>query len=85
MNGRFLRGRLIIHFFFQIAFAVGKLVIEQSTVSLGIFVAGCCPGGGGSNMYSYLLKGDLSLSITMTTISTVAALGEYIIRMCFQI
>ena len=28
-------------------------------------------------MYSYLLKGDLSLSITMTTISTIAALGMY--------
>ena len=49
---------------------------DESAVSLGIFVAGCCPGGGQSNMYSYLLKGDLSLSITMTTISTIAALGK---------
>lgn len=58
-----------------IACVLGKVVTDESAVSLGIFVAGCCPGGGQSNMYSYLLKGDLSLSITMTTISTIAALA----------
>ncbi|XP_045193829.2 ileal sodium/bile acid cotransporter-like [Mercenaria mercenaria] len=59
-----------------IAFAIAKAVrIDIAAVSLGIFVAGCCPGGGASNMYSYLLKGDLSLSITMTALSTVLALA----------
>ena len=52
------------------------MATKESTVALGIFVSGCCPGGGNSNMYTYLLNGDLSLSITMTTISTVAALGK---------
>lgn len=45
-------------------------------MALGIFISGVCPGGGVSNIYSHLLDGDLSLSITMTTISTIAALGN---------
>ena len=36
-----------------------------------------CQGGGSSNIYSYLLSGDVSLSITMTLISSEAALGKY--------
>ena len=56
---------------------MAKLVTTDSAVALGIFVAGCCPGGGNSNMYTFLLNGDLSLSITMTTISTVSAMGKY--------
>ncbi|WAR12867.1 NTCP2-like protein, partial [Mya arenaria] len=59
-----------------IAFTVAKSVrIDETVIALGIFVAGCCPGGGASNMYSYLLHGDLDLSITMTALSTVLALG----------
>ena len=44
----------------------------------GMFMMGCSPGGGSSNMYSKLLNGDMSLSITMTTISTFASLGKLI-------
>ncbi|XP_045194153.2 ileal sodium/bile acid cotransporter-like [Mercenaria mercenaria] len=59
-----------------IAFGASRAVsAEMPTVALGIFLAGCCPGGGASNTYTYLLKGDLSLSITMTALSTVAALA----------
>ena len=61
---------------FQLGFAVAKLVpIEDRAISFGIFVCGVCPGGGASNIYTYLLGGDVSLSVTMTLISTVAALG----------
>ncbi|XP_071090658.1 ileal sodium/bile acid cotransporter-like [Haliotis cracherodii] len=59
-----------------IAFGVAKLVtFEIPAVGLGIFACGICPGGGASNIYSYLLGGDLSLSATMTTISNIGALG----------
>ena len=40
---------------------------------LGLFVTGCSPGGGGSNMWTYLLGGSLDLSVTMTFISTLSA------------
>ncbi len=42
---------------------------------LGLFILGCCPGGTNSNFWCILLGGDINLSITMTFISTVCALG----------
>ncbi|XP_045195030.2 ileal sodium/bile acid cotransporter-like [Mercenaria mercenaria] len=59
----------------QISFAIAKAVASDSLTAVGIFVAGVCPGGGSSNIYTYLLDGDLSLSITMTTISTLLSLA----------
>ena len=52
------------------------LTLGNPAVSLGIFACGVCPGGGPSNMFSYLLDGDVSLSVTMTAISSIAALGQ---------
>jgi len=46
-------------------------------LALGYFASGCAPGGGSSNMYSYLLGGDVSLSVTMTLISIIASLGNH--------
>ncbi|RXG67887.1 Solute carrier family 10 member 6 [Armadillidium vulgare] len=40
---------------------------------LGLFFTGCAPGGGGSNMWTYVLEGSLDLSITMTFLSTIFA------------
>ncbi|ESO95075.1 hypothetical protein LOTGIDRAFT_93838, partial [Lottia gigantea] len=59
-----------------IAFGIAKSInFENPAVALGIFACGICPGGGISNIYCYVLNGDVSLSVTMTTISTIAALG----------
>lgn len=46
-------------------------------VALGFFAAGCAPGGGSSNMYTLLLGGDVSLSVTLTLISIGASLCEF--------
>ena len=43
--------------------------------ALGLFLLGVAPGGGSSNMYCKILGGDMSVSVTMTTLSTVASLG----------
>ncbi|CAL1540661.1 unnamed protein product [Lymnaea stagnalis] len=48
---------------------------DNPAVSLGIFLCGVVPGGGMSNMFTFLLGGDLSLSVTMTVISNVAGLA----------
>ena len=42
---------------------------------LGLFVLGCCPGGTGSNFWTLLFDGDVDLSITMTFVSTLAAMA----------
>ena len=40
---------------------------------LGLFVTGCSPGGGASNIWTVMFGGNLDLSVTMTAISTFAA------------
>lgn len=62
--------------FLQLSFGLVKLLQLEGGVALGMFATGCAPGGGASNMYTYLLKGDVSLSVTMTFISTMSALGR---------
>ncbi|XP_013777547.1 sodium/bile acid cotransporter-like [Limulus polyphemus] len=42
---------------------------------LGFFVLGCSPGGIFSTFWTVLLNGDVNLSITMTFLSSLAALG----------
>ena len=62
--------------FSQTAFALIKVFGMSGGLALGYFAAGCAPGGGSSNMYTYLLGGDVSLSVTMTLISIIASLGN---------
>uniref|UniRef100_A0A8C0BE21 Hepatic sodium/bile acid cotransporter n=1 Tax=Buteo japonicus TaxID=224669 RepID=A0A8C0BE21_9AVES len=57
------------------AFILGKLFQLGTTESLAILICGCCPGGNVSNIFSLALKGDMNLSIVMTTCSTVLAIG----------
>ncbi|KAM8977467.1 ileal sodium/bile acid cotransporter-like [Pelodytes ibericus] len=40
-----------------------------------ILIMGCCPGGTGSNILAYWIDGDMDLSLSMTTSSTLFALG----------
>nr|XP_045626299.1 ileal sodium/bile acid cotransporter-like [Procambarus clarkii] len=46
---------------------------ESSALWLGLFVVGCSPGGGSSNLWTYLLGGSLDLSVTMTVVSTLVS------------
>jgi hypothetical protein len=61
-----------------LSFGIAKLLGMSDEAGLGLLAIGAAPGGGGSNVFSYLLDGDLELSITMSFISTVASLGKYI-------
>lgn len=42
-------------------------------LAIGVILVGCCPGGTASNVITYLAKGDLALSVGMTTVSTILA------------
>jgi bile acid:Na+ symporter, BASS family len=42
-------------------------------LAAGVILVGCCPGGTASNVVSYLAKGDVALSVAMTTVSTLLA------------
>ena len=40
-------------------------------VALGVILVGCCPGGTASNVMTYLARGDVALSVTITACKTV--------------
>jgi BASS family bile acid:Na+ symporter len=42
-------------------------------LAIGVILVGCCPGGVASNVITYLAKGNVPLSVTMTACSTLAA------------
>lgn len=61
----------------QISFGLGYLIFPSSpSLHLGMFCTGVAPGGGASNIWTFILGGNLDLSLTMTSISTLAAFGE---------
>ena len=42
-------------------------------VALGVILVGCCPGGTASNVITFLARGDVALSVTITSFSTLLA------------
>lgn len=42
-------------------------------IAAGVILVGCAPGGTASNVVSYLARGDVAVSVTMTSISTLLA------------
>ncbi|ESN93769.1 hypothetical protein HELRODRAFT_103288 [Helobdella robusta] len=59
------------------AFGLVRIFNLSGGIGLGFFASGCAPGGGASNMYTYMLGGDTSLSVTMTVVSTLTALAMF--------
>ncbi|CAG0890603.1 unnamed protein product [Darwinula stevensoni] len=56
-----------------VAFGLSQGLLSEPSLQLSLFVTGCSPGGGASNIWTVLLNGNMNLSITMTFISTVVA------------
>uniref|UniRef100_A0A3B4GJX5 Ileal sodium/bile acid cotransporter n=1 Tax=Pundamilia nyererei TaxID=303518 RepID=A0A3B4GJX5_9CICH len=57
------------------AFALSLAFGVQAVQAVVIIIMGCCPGGSNSNIICYWLEGDMDLSISMTTCSSLLALG----------
>lgn len=55
------------------AFLLTRIFGLDDELAIGVILVGCCPGGTASNVMTYLAKGDLALSVGMTTVSTVLA------------
>ncbi|XP_044732463.1 ileal sodium/bile acid cotransporter-like [Chrysoperla carnea] len=59
-----------------LSFVLGRSLFPDSpALQLGMFFTGVSPAGGASNIWTYILGGNINLSIAMTTISTFAAFG----------
>lgn len=55
----------------SLAVLISNIFNFDSEVSAGIILVGSCPGGVASNLMAYLAGGNVALSVTMTTSSTL--------------
>jgi BASS family bile acid:Na+ symporter len=54
-----------------IAWGLALLFALPAEVAVGLIIVGACAGGTASNVMTFLAKGDVALSVTMTTASTL--------------
>ena len=56
-----------------LAFGLATLFQLPAEIAAGVIIVGTCPGGTASNVMTYLAKGDLALSVSMSLASTTLA------------
>jgi BASS family bile acid:Na+ symporter len=56
------------------AWLIAELLDLPPQLMAGLVLVGACPGGTASNVVCYLARGDVALSITLTTASTLLAI-----------
>jgi BASS family bile acid:Na+ symporter len=52
-------------------FTIARLFGFEPEIAAGVVLIGSCPGGVASNLMTYLARGDVALSVTMTSCSTL--------------
>ena len=55
-------------------FLLTMILRPQPSIALGMILVAACPGGNLSNIITYLAKGNVAVSISMTAVSTAAAI-----------
>ena len=56
-----------------LAFALSRLFGLDAALTAGVILVGTCPGGTASNVITYFAKGDIALSVSMTSVNTLLA------------
>lgn len=54
-----------------LAALITRVVPMQPEIAVGLLVLAICPGGPSSNLITYLAKGDVALSVTLTALSSI--------------
>lgn len=54
-----------------LAYVLARLFDLSPALTAGVILVGTCPGGTSSNVITFMSKGDLPLSVTMTSVSTL--------------
>ena len=57
----------------SLAAAIAVLLQLPAPLAVGLILVGSCPGGTASNVVTLIARGDVALSVVMTSISTMAA------------
>jgi BASS family bile acid:Na+ symporter len=58
----------------SLAFLIADLANLPPELKVGIMIIAACPGGATSNLITYLLRGNVALSISMTTLNSFLTL-----------
>jgi len=56
-----------------LAYLLAKGFNLPPEIAVGVILVGCCPGGTSSNVMTFLSKGDVALSVTVTSVTTILA------------
>ena len=56
-----------------VAFALTKIFNLPPELAIGVILVGTCPGGTASNIMTYLARGDVALSVSISLTTTVLA------------
>ncbi len=56
-----------------LAWALATGLSLPPEVAVGVILVGCCPGGTASNVMTFLARGDLALSVAITSVTTLLA------------
>jgi BASS family bile acid:Na+ symporter len=54
-----------------VGFVIARFLRLEPLIAVGVVVVGSCPGGTASNVITYFARGDVALSVTMTSVSTL--------------
>jgi BASS family bile acid:Na+ symporter len=57
-----------------LGFAIAMSLKLSAPLATGLILVSCCPGGQASNVATYISKGNVALSVLMTTCSTIGAI-----------
>lgn len=57
----------------SLGWAMGYAFSLPTPFAVGLVLVACCPGGTASNVVTFLARGDVPLSVTMTAVSTLLA------------
>ncbi len=68
-------GLLAHHFVFPaLTYALVSLIEPRPSIALGMILVSACPAGNISNFLTYFAKGNTALSVSISTLSTLAAI-----------
>lgn len=56
-----------------VALALTKILGLPPVLAVGMILVGCCPSGVASNVMTFLAKGDVALSVTVSSVNTLLA------------
>lgn len=57
-----------------LGYAIALTLKLSAPLATGLILVSCCPGGQASNVATYISKGNVALSVLMTTCSTIGAI-----------